>query len=168
MRWLVGPVNGFDLASAVVGAALSNQGHVQALKAEQANELDNQDLHTIADLSDGLWLRYGRVDLSPAYLAYLGEVCPTYEEWGELPDAADLDPVGRVLHASLSPCQGGVVPAHEARRPPLHVSADCVVASQTDATSPAEWAEAWGGKQVESSSSAHWLDGVRQCGEEMT
>lgn len=75
-------VTSFDVGFAALAAAY--------LSTEELSEYtdmfnsDTADLELIGSLSDVIWNRYGAMDISPAYLSYLGEVCDYYDNWEDL------------------------------------------------------------------------------------
>jgi hypothetical protein len=119
------PVTRFDQLSAAV-----ELGYVEDPGALAA-VLDGRDLTRIARLSDALWLRYGTEDLSPGYVAYLDEVCPTGGTW---PDAEPVESVRGVLVASHLPCRS--LPAAAPARSTQPRQPTCVVTSPRDAVTP--------------------------------
>lgn len=100
----------------------------------------------MGDLSDHLWGRYGERSLSPAYLAYLDEVCSVYDGWSEgLSSSILRTEIGRFLVAFHAPC--GTM---ERTAVPVTSSAGydsvlwgCVVARRGDAVTPLKYAEEW-------------------------
>lgn len=125
------PVTDFDRASARV--ALGYLDPVES--AELApGVLNGQDTEAIGSLSDDLWQRYGETDLSPAYLAYLDEVCTIAQDWPAELDAVDT--VVDVLTAAHLPCQyvpySSAAPRSDAT-PPRRT---CLVLSPNDPVSP--------------------------------
>jgi hypothetical protein len=115
------PVTPFDWYSAVLSAAYVDD-------PSQLESLRSGDPAAIGHLSDGLWQRYGQTDLSPGYLAYLSEVCPTATGW---PDPATMtDPAARVLATAHLPCR------HLPSATPQPLDVDCVVIDHDDPIAP--------------------------------
>lgn len=120
-------VTGFDRRSALVGLAYLDQAELDRLGP---GVVSGNDRATIGELSDRLWLRYGDEQISPAYLAYLDEVCGAAGSWPAR--LSRVETVGDVLVAAHLPC-------HAVASRPLPRPATgrlCLVTSPADAVTP--------------------------------
>ncbi|GIF03941.1 hypothetical protein [Actinoplanes siamensis] len=146
------PVTGFDVASALVAAGISTTASVRWDSAELTI-----DPKTVGQLSDGLWLRIGRNDLSPASIAYADEYCGAYP--GEA--QTGTDPVKKILAGPAS-CGSRVPGPVNAIKP-----VSCLISGVDDASAPAVLAETWpvrdDGAHVRSRNPKHWFTDVRAC-----
>lgn len=93
----------------------------------------------VGGLADSIWQRYGRTSVSPAYLAYLREVCAAYPGWSQV-RAGGVAVAGAFL-ALHAPCTQNLVPvAKKGNGPSGEI---CVVSHAADpvvpAGSPATW-----------------------------
>jgi hypothetical protein len=92
--------------------------------------VSGRDRATIGELSDRLWLRYGDAQVSPAFLAYLDEVCGAVGSWpARVPR---IRTVTDVLAAAHLPC--AAVAERPLRRP--STGRLCLVTSRADAVAP--------------------------------
>jgi hypothetical protein len=121
------PVTGFDRLSALVGLAYLDRAELARLGP---GVVSGRDRATIGALSDRLWLRYGDDQISPAYLAYLDEVCGATGSWPAPPSRVGT--VGGVLGAAHLPCRA--VAGRPLPRPAT--GRLCLVTSPTDAVTP--------------------------------
>ncbi|MGK5680156.1 hypothetical protein [Actinoplanes sp. URMC 104] len=147
------PVTGFDVASALVTAAINPAAPLGWKPA--AATVDDQKA---GDLSDALWMRIGEYDVSPAFVAYTDEYCQAYPG---VPGTADHDPIHRVL-AAATPCQGRHASVH---RPKPVV---CVIAGAKDMSAPGTLAATWPvgstGRRVTTQNPRHWFSDMSRCG----
>ena len=121
------PVTRFDRLSALIGLAYLDRAELDRLAP---GVVSGSDRATIGELSDQLWLRYGEDHISPAYLAYLDEVCAAAGSWPA--PRSRVWTVADVLAAAHLPCRA------VASRP-LSRSATgrlCLVTSPADAVTP--------------------------------
>lgn len=120
-------VTGFDRLSALVSLAYLDQAELDRLGP---GVVSGSDRATIGELSDRLWLRYGDDQISPAYLAYLDEVCGAAGSWPAR--LTRVRTVGDVLAAAHLPCR-----AVASRPPPRPATGRlCLVTSPADAVTP--------------------------------
>jgi hypothetical protein len=120
-------VTGFDRLSALVGLAYLDQAQLDRLGP---GVVSGSDRATIGELSDRLWLRYGDDRISPAYLAYLDEVCGAAGSWPAR--LSQVRTVSDVLVAAHLPCQA--VATHPLPQPAT--GRLCLVTSPVDAVTP--------------------------------
>ncbi len=101
---------------------------------------DSPDTGLLSALSDNLWNRTDEFDISPAYLAYLSEVCSAYVEWNNVKEPDDA--IGHALWSLHRPCAGWEhISAAVARDAPPKVS--CIGFSRKDPVSSDAVAEQW-------------------------
>jgi hypothetical protein len=121
------PVTRFDRLSALIGLAYLDRAELDRLAPGVVN---GSDRATIGELSDRLWLRYGDDQISPAYLAYLDEVCGTAGSWPA--PRSRVWTVADVLAAAHLPCRA--VASRPLPRPAT--GRLCLVTSPADAVTP--------------------------------
>jgi hypothetical protein len=155
------PVTSFDQISADVALSYLDETDFQQYGREVA---DRTNAARIGSLSDDLWRRYDTERISPAYLAYLSEVCRATPHW---PGVRSVRDPADVIAASTAPCAAKGAPAPAALDLP---SADiCVVTDDNDPVVPARLAKTmltdhphW--RQVKSGTKDHLShDGLAEC-----
>jgi hypothetical protein len=126
------PVTEFDRVSALLTLP---QMYESELTAVGNGIVTGRDLVGIGSRSDALWQRYGESDVSPAYLAYLDELCRIVRGWPQL--SGSIRSARDVLIAAHSPCEG--IPADSTVRGWSQVGSDrvCLVLSESDPVVPA-------------------------------
>ena len=134
------PVTGADVGAAVV--ALTYQADDMVPKFWTALEKPAEHAKLIGALADTVWSRFGVDDVSPAWLAYLSEVCAAFPGWDRALSGMDpTDPVAYALAAYHGPCRS--VPA---AAPPVRVQYSarfCVVATAGDTVTPQSFTGTW-------------------------
>lgn len=96
----------------------------------------------VGSLADSVWQRYGTEDVSPAYLAYLREVCAAYPGWSAA--AVGTGVITGTLQALHAPCAEGLVPFEATGDGPAGPL--CVVSHAGDAVVPVGSARTWRGR----------------------
>ncbi|MDQ0423879.1 hypothetical protein [Cellulomonas iranensis] len=129
------PVTGTDLGAAAI-ALTYQHAETQQLGVVALLE-DGGDPSLIGSLADLTWMRYGENDISPAYLAYLDEVCVAYGPWTPPPGA---DVVREVLDAMHRPCSDV---AETGQRAPVTSATVCVSHAVDDPVAPEGFAATW-------------------------
>lgn len=137
-------VNRADLAAAAAALPYLDEQSRRKLAHYllEPNLLSDSQLSFVGQAADSSWQRMGTVDVSPARLAYLDEVCPAYTGWptdrrGEL-----SDPVAVYFQASHRACAESqpVSWRHGSTSAPPTM---CIVASRADGVAPPAFAESW-------------------------
>jgi hypothetical protein len=139
------PLTGVDLGAAVLAAAYRPasevHGAVQALLTVGRPKSNS----AIGLAADSVWTRYGVDSISPGYLAYLSEVCPTYPGAGHPLPAAD--PVSGFLSAFHAPCASADQAAVERYRSHLNGRTRiCVTSITHDPVTTPDAASTWRGQ----------------------
>jgi hypothetical protein len=128
-----GDLGSFDLASAVLGLGYLSPGDLERLAP---GVLSGADRASIRSLSDRVWQVYGDGDVSPAYLAYLDEVCAAATRWPVYEPGTTS--VANVLAAAHLPCAAIDPPPGGSREDnALTRDRSCAVVSPADPISPA-------------------------------
>lgn len=121
------PVTAFDRLSAQVQLAYLDEA---SLARYGRGVVDGSSIARIGSFSDALWQRYGTEQVSPAYLAFLDEVCRTARDW---PAVTTIGKPRDVIAASTAPCR-------TLRSDPVRwtaATATCAVISESDPVVPA-------------------------------
>jgi hypothetical protein len=155
------PVTSFDELSAEVALSYLDETNFHQYGREVA---DRTNPARIGSLSDDLWRRYDTERISPAYLAYLSEVCRATPDW---PTIRSVRNPGDVIAASTGPCAATGAPASAALDLPS--SNVCVVTGDNDPVIPARVVKTmiaehprW--RQVKSGTKDHLSrDGLAEC-----
>ena len=162
------PGRSIPVTSADVGAAalaLSYQSaDVRAAGAASVLGRTTDDA-LIGALADRTWLRFGDDQVSPAYLAYLDEVCSAYGPWPAA-NAGQDRPVAQALAALHAPCAG--VPSNAAALHEVPAGlALCASSAVDDPVAPPEFSANWaalGAFQVTTEGDSHGdLTGIGRC-----
>jgi hypothetical protein len=133
------PLTGPDLGAALLSLAYQPDPVARRAGRALTSAVGTEDrlLGTLADL---VWNRYGTMDLSPAYLAYAEETCPSLAGWRRALARPAPDPVAAVLARIHAPCLAARAPAV----PPVPVPADtCVSNAAEDGVAPSSFADTW-------------------------
>jgi hypothetical protein len=96
------PLTSMDLGAAMLAVAYQPPGERRGFANAVSHPSSPSGRAKAGTLADSVWTRYGATDVSPAYLAYLAEVCPAYAPW---PRLSSDDPVARFLDAWHAPCR---------------------------------------------------------------
>lgn len=157
------PVTGFDLASGLLVLASAPANQEVDLADILLRPQDWSD--AIGGLSDQLWMRSGETDLSLAYLAYLEEVCPTYQGWRQ--DGTPETVLHQTFALAHSPCEAGTTSPAPSTLVTGHTARTCIVLDDGDVVSPSEFGETWsshgGGDAIANHAGRHWFEGVEEC-----
>lgn len=118
------PVTPFDRLSAIVELSYLSKPEL----ASVAVSLRGNDKAVLGGLSDRLWWRYGKADISPAILAYFDELCPATLPWPR--SSGTIDSISALLVAYHAPCRG-LVGGPRLQQP--HAAKVCITVSSADA-----------------------------------
>lgn len=152
LSWRSVPVTDFDVASALVAAAI--RGGSKPSLAWQGSSVD---MDSAGRLSDALWLRVGEHGLSPAMIAYVDEYCRAY---GPGPARGPFDPIDYILGLPTR-----CADSPPARRVSIRPVA-CVIAGADDVSAPAALAATWPVRRsarTVSHAGRHWFTDINRC-----
>jgi hypothetical protein len=97
------PVTGADVGAAALALSYQSDDVRAAGAASLLGRVD--DASIVGALADRTWMRFGADDISPAYLAYLDEVCAAFGPW-PAPGSVQGGPVVQALVSLHAPCAG--------------------------------------------------------------
>ena len=144
------PVTGADVyaAAVLIGRQPATTASSLLSALTSGGHLTDDQAALVASVSDGALSRYGTVDLAPQALAYVDEVCRSYQ--GQVGQVHE-DVLKRTLGVMHSNCDGRTIPAFALSKP-IGASVSCIGVHANDfvaTTSIDGWEHAYPTTDVE-------------------